>query len=973
MTTRNKLSHVDRHSCRRSKRCPRAFRRAVMAACSLVVFLCATAERATAQMRIEVEAAAGQPFGVGRITVGSGGDFRVNVPRLDPERRGGRIGELARRLATQAGMPRESMTLETAEMSLVEKSGRVFYPVFEKRERPILREFISVPKQVTVFFLFQGDAPLELTVYAPQPQVGRVVPRTDAASYDRLLRAWWRDYSAATDGRNTPQDFSPLVEEYLVDTLSRRLRLDLPEPVANDKGLFQSQFNLLMGTEQARQEVTRTILLADGPPQIASEPIPQELPQPKPEVLNPAETEVEPLALKVPVECFYVRFGSFTNFLWLRHRLEEWGGEVRDILSERGLDYGLNERMQRQLGLRESKLAELLGESVIADVAMIGTDTFLSEGAAIGVMFQARNNLALTADLGQQRVTAVKDTPGAKQEKVTINDRPVSFIYAPDNSLRSYYVFDGEFHLVTTSRAIVESFLATAAGKHESLGGSEEFRLARKHMPLDRNDTVFAYFSPAFFQNLLSPHYQVELKRRLRSAVEIDLVQIARLAATSEQRPHETIEELVAGGFLPGGFGQRADGSRLEVDGANIFDSLRGPRGAFVPVPDVPVDRVTPDELRDYRQFAEKYAAEWGSMDPIVAGIQRQALPKGGLERVVIDVKAAPLSQRHSEMLANWLGPATNKRLAPIEGDLVSFEAVMRGGSFFSGGDHHLFGALRDADPAIALDPSAGLIAQIFTSQLSGLQGYLGAWPDPGFLRMLSGPVQTRPDANGYSRLITGATRRQWDQYTLMSFHPEILARISPQLRFEEVDRPAQIWFRADDLANSQLAPLVNAYGYRQSRQIALGNTRYMNMLVEQLHVPGADALATAEQLLGAELLEPLGGKYELREAASGQKTWISTSLAEHPDAKQPPADYQFPALNWLRGIQLEAVTENGLLALHGEVIMPAETKPTGLSLPGLPLGKPAAGAPQAKPKPKPKAAPPLPVPAKKPAGTRDF
>ena len=59
--------------------------------------------------------------------------------------------------------------------------------------------------------------------------------------------------------------------------------------------------------------------------------------------------------MHVPVECFYVRFGSFPNFLWLRHRLEDWGGEVRDLISERGLNYGVNERMQRQLGLREAR------------------------------------------------------------------------------------------------------------------------------------------------------------------------------------------------------------------------------------------------------------------------------------------------------------------------------------------------------------------------------------------------------------------------------------------------------------------------------------------------------------------------------------------------------------------------------------------------------------------------------------------
>ncbi len=242
--------------------------------------------------------------------------------------------------------------------------------------------------------------------------------------------------------------------------------------------IFKSELSLLAGTEAASKEAARAILVGDAWRQPATISLPSELPSPKPEVLNPARAEVEPLAAHVPVECFYVRFGSFSNFLWMRHRLEEWGGELRDIVSERGLNYNLNQRMERQLGLRQSKLAELFGESVIADVAMIGTDTFLREGAAIGVMFQARNSPALMADFTQQRATAVKETKGAKLETTTIAGRPVSFISTPDNALRSYFASDGDFHLITTSRTIAEWFLQTGAGQHESLGASEDFRRA---------------------------------------------------------------------------------------------------------------------------------------------------------------------------------------------------------------------------------------------------------------------------------------------------------------------------------------------------------------------------------------------------------------------------------------------------------------------------------------------------------------
>lgn len=901
---------------------------------------------AGAQERIQAEAYTGTPFGVGRVTITSGGGFRV---RRIPRPGGGRIANLARRIADQAGKA-DPVHLASAEMGLLEKTNRTFYPVFEKRDRPILSQFISVPTESTIFFLFQGDAPLDLTVYAPDARSGQIVPRSDPAAHARLLRLWWGDYSAAADGRDAPREYPQMVEEYLTDTLARRLQLPLPSRRRGlDLNLLRGELNLLFETETARLELAESILLGNASDQAATVPLPEELPAPQPELLNPpTDVPVEPIAMRVPAECLYVRFGNFPNFLWLRHRLEDWGGELRDVFSERGLDFGLNDRMQSQLGLSQGALAEVLGDKVIADVALIGTDTFMHEGSAIGTLFHAKSNTALSADLTQQRRTAMREAKG-QEEKLEIDGHNVSYISTPDGSVRSYYVVDGDFHLVTTSRTLVEWFLATGDGRHPSLGKSPDFLYTRTTMPLSRDDTVFVYLSPEFFGNLLSAHYQIELQRRLRSAVEIELFPIAQLAARSEGKAGSTIEELVAADLLPAGFGQHPDGSRLVLEDGRLVDSLRGARGSFLPVPDVKIDQVTPDEAEEYSRFKRSYADLWGPMDPLVVAIRREALPEGKLERVVLEVQSAPLSSQHVQTLSGILGEPSDVRLAPVPGDVVAFEAVLAGGGFLGGGagPHRMFGALRNADPQIALDPRAGLIARIVQAQLQGLQGYVGAWPEPGFLNLLSAVGESRPDAGGYSRLLGGLWRRQFDRFTLMSFHPEILEQISPQLKYVKTERPAQVWLRADDLANSTLAPLINAYGYRQSRTIESGNARFLNMLSEQLHVPGDECLATGERILDARFVAPLGGGYELRKFEGGAQNWVATALVDRPD-ESPPDDYQFPALRWLRGAEVELLLQKGpqpSLAVHGEFIMPVEHEASpGFKLPSLPfLSKPKA------------------------------
>ncbi len=931
---------------------------------------------ANAQVQLEVEAFTGTPFGVGRLTLRSGGEFRINRP---PRAGRGRIADLARRLAAQAGAG-NPVDLQSSEMAILERDGRLFYPVFAKRERPILQQFVSVPSESTAYFLFTGNAPLQLTLHTPDATNAGVTPRVDPAGHARLLGEWWREYSSVAGGASAPAGYPAMVEQYLVDTLARRMRLEVPQPPeAKQLNLLRGELSLLAGTEATRLDMARQVLLS-GMTAAATVPLPEELPAPQPELLTPPlDVPVEALAGRVPVECFYVRFGNFPNFLWLRHRTEDWGGELRDVVSERGLDYGLNARMQKIMGLREGKLAEVFGDKVIGDVALIGTDMFVNEGAAIGTLFQAKSSLALSNDLMQQRRASMRETPGATEEKLTIAGRAVSKITSPDGAIRSYYVADDDFHLVTTSQQIVEWFIATADGQHPSLASSNAFRATRTRLPLARNDTVFVYLSPEFFENLLSAHSHIEMQRRLRSDVEMELVPIAQLAAQAEGRPGATIEELIASDMLPAGFSQRADGSRLELRDGKLVDSLRGARGSFLPVPDVKIENVTPAEAAEYEEFQQYYVNEWGRMEPVALAIRREELPEGKLERVIVDALAAPLAPKHVAMLSNWLGEPTTRSLTGIAGDVVSFQAVLQGGGLLGGppGEYMLFGALRNADPAIALSENTGILGRIVQMQLQGVQSYVGAWPHPGMLSIISSALNSAPDPAGFSRSPTGLWRRQLGDFTLLSFHPEILDGISPGLQFVEAERPAQVRIRAEDLANSTLAPLINAYGYKQSRAITAGNARFMNMLVEQLHVAPADAMSTGERLLGAKFVSPLGGEYKLEGTDGGPHSWVATALADNP-AGSPPADYQFRALNWLRGVEMELLLEKSPspeLSFHGEFIMPVEARAPAFELPKLPFGLPKAAPPPAKADTKPPAEKlPTPAPEKpRPSNPREL
>lgn len=869
----------------------------------------------SAEARGGVEAIAGEPFGVGRMV--------VEIPK--------------------DALP-EPLDIEG--LGLTEKDGRVLFPVFStpilgalakevlegtplltggpvRREvRGFLNELLSRPPHTTIYFLFRGAEPLELTLQTRVPRSFTVKPtKADPAAHGRLLQTWWSEYTAPAHLLQKKPDYPPLVENYLKSTLARRMNLRLPkkeqtesprELVIKELGLLLGSESILIAMEQDRLLGLHNLALsADQPLPAAIAPPPLEVPEPA------AKVEVEPLALRVPPECFYVRFGSFSNFLWLQDTLTTWGGDLQNLLAVRGLDYGMKQHMEKQLVLQTTVLGRMLGDAVIADVAIIGNDTFFREGAAYGILFQARDNATLAADIARQRAARVQ-AGGVSEAKIKIGEQVVSYLSAPDGSVRSYYAAVGDYHFVGTSKALMRRFLETAAGG-KGLGATREFRHARTIMPLDRKDAVWVYLSDGFFRNLTSPHYRIEMVRRLQAQADIEVVQLAALAAATEGKAGGSIEKLVAGGLLPPDFGPRPDGSRAVLKGGDVYDSLRGWRGSLLPVPDMPVTAATKAEITEYGKFAEFYAENWGRMDPTIIGLRRQALP-GNREQVTVDLLMNPLQPKHYELLSQLAGPAQKTQLAPIAGDIARLDFVMP--------DQRIFAGLRDV--ALPLDLSGGKLE--LTGRLRDiLVGYIGTTGPLGVLAVLNQPIILPPDARGNPGLRLGPLWQKKGEFSVFSLQPEVLKTVVPQLRFEQASQPAQLRVWIGDVAQAKIMPLANNIGYVRTRDTSLGNLRLLHDLDQQLHVPPRTCKEAAEFLTAAKLVCPLGGEYVYHESPGETGHWTTTALMGVGERKRlldrAPDGYQAPPLNWFRGLSLDATMTQKVLSARAEVIMQLPAK----------------------------------------------
>ena len=847
---------------------------------------------------IEAEAYLGQPFGVGRVTV-----------------------------AVSSAGP--AAPLEDERFTVSSPDGRVLYPAIkEEPARRLLRRLLDIqaPRNVTIYFLFRGDQPFDLETFAPNEQRIHVTPRMNPQSHQALLNEWWQQYATRWKNLRANPQFPPVVENFLAANLSRRLGKTLPEQtgglftgLAPKKTVWDEVFNSESHQLTLDQQILETTPAATGEPLPLPAPLPWfALPEPDSDLSG---VDVEPMALHVPVECFYLRFGNFTNYLWFRDLNKKWQGDLGNMLLRRGIDRASTKRLEQQLSLRENALAAFLGPQVIADVAIIGLDPYMPQGAAVGILFQAKANPLLANDLTSQRRAALKAYPDASETTVKIADRDVSLVATPGGEVRSYYIQDGDFHLVATSERLVQRFLLAGQGEG-SLAASSGFLGIRKQLPVGRNDSMFAYISPEFFKQLTSPAIWIESQRRARSAREAKLLELAQLEAKAEEVDAITVEQLIATGLLPAGFGQRSDGSQLVVLGKTASDSLRGRPGLFLPVEEVEVTSVTAAEAAAYRNFAERFRQEIGQLPPIGVAIQRRPMADGAGETLAAEILATPLNDVKLGRLPTAFGPPSSERLAPIAGNVISAEAVLDSPLPFGaneGEPNHIFLGIRDfRTPLVVNDGS--VVPGAAPAEL--IRMYVGAWPKPGILRLFMGDSLAQGEQPVPGVQSTWQAKRE--DFLLISFKPDLVREVLPQLQMVPVKSPAQLWIDVADLSDKQLAAAVNAFGYMRARETSVAASRLMNTLANQLNVPRAECQSVAESLMDGKFNCPLGGKYELVEVAGGKPMWTSSAVQTQNRfmLTAAPDDFQFPLLSWFKGLRAEASLDNEAIHAHIEIDM---------------------------------------------------
>ncbi len=828
-------------------------------------------------------------------------------------------------------------------------SGRVFYPVAEEVEvdivppsqRPVpqpgngrllgrlgnlIRELTDsdAPKtQIVarrVSFLFTGDTPFRIRLADADQTIGeyQLAPRQDRPAYGQILSRWWTAYAEHAENQISDGDYPPWVEHYLVAMLSGRTGNGLPEWYVDQQDgtdPLLATLKYLAGAEGVMEDVFR--LTAAGlndslNPNPSATPVTAGSPLPEgPRWAPPAElpvddsADIEPIASRIPPECFYIRFGKFENYLWFLDLSQEYGGDIGRMITLRGVEGNSTKRFENQLSLQINQLTRMLGPTVIEDQAVIGRDLFTEDGATMGVLMKSSNAFLLRSSLVNDRSTRANNDPQVTLKDITIDGHRVSFLSSPDNAVRSFLVEDDGYFLITNSRTLVQRFLEVG-GDGRSLAATPAFQLSRSLVPTSREDTIFAYFSPQMLQGLVSPQYMIELRRRLTADSDITLVHLARLAAAAEgiqavgDQPLG-VERLIEEGFLPVSFGNRPDGSGVVAVGDEVVDTLRGARGTFLPIADVKLRGVTQQEFDWYGGIAEEYSERFPQMDPIIVALRREAIAgQKDLENISIHAEIAPLVPEKYGTWAKQLGPPTRVSMRFAPDDIVALQAHVASETL--GPPTHLFAGIKDSFPPEPED-FQGILGTY--RSLRQLPGYLGAWPQPGALdRLPLGLGRGRPVGPGMSRLIGGLYRYTGGGFSVLSFQPEVLNATLPFLEATEVDDAATVRGQIGSLLGSKLEGWVNDQLYQRAARSSVAGAEFLDSLRQQLHVPPNEALSTAAKILGSALQCSLGGEYVFD---TDERRWVSTAWDGGEPLPVPPENYVAPLLLWFRGGEFTA------------------------------------------------------------------
>lgn len=809
-----------------------------------------------------------------------------------------------------------------------------------------------------LYFIFHNGFPKTIDLYVSGQLVRQGISVVEGldVGYERSVARWWSLFCQQSCDL-APKELAETNRDLLA-SVGQLLDRDPEYPFMREDNAgsqLEQEFERTLGMLLGFESVRLAMMTDESDAQVDDLPARLQLPRSLAVAeLNLPQSSLRdtpqlPITNLVPQDCYFVRCQSLENYLWLRGLLVDWGGSLNELVSSSVVATDVRGRLERQLALSAETLWAAGVDSMLEDMAVIGSDVLFPQGAGVGVLFQARPGHAVKL---ANVIQSAREIAAVRPQQLKIVGVEVSLLATADNQVRSYYVRLGDFILLTNSLHIARSVIHARTAQ-TSLGNLAEFQYAMSTNPNSENAKILFYLSDPFFRRLASAAFRIELGRR--RAAEIDCRRIEIAALIAEATGHQVTDKasLLKTSVLPNGFGRRSDGSFVEIRNGEAYDSLRGKPGTFVPVVDVEVKNCNASELTAYSMFSAKYRQEWRVMDPVLASLDAVPL-NANQERLKLSVHITPYARQEYAFLTQFLGAPTRTYLSVGTDELMGVSASLQQHGQTYGA--HL--GLLDSDLEFEIkrgkvivdgkssqnifvnDSSFAVVTPSDTQGLLTLNGLMKSLqnrrpievpaptPTPvvqwghssrqlnpfSIFRSALYPEELLLRASitaieGVAKASAMAGISQDERWAIYATDQQLHSRVRTNLVVRESAQPAEIHAVVKDVRTSAISPYLQAFTFCDARHESAKLAAWLNHWTVGLKTDPNGFRQTIEQASGGELVCPVGGQWLLQNENSRLTgTWTSSSWAESSLSKvsRVPEDYQFAFLDWFRGLELQ-------------------------------------------------------------------
>ncbi|NND97099.1 MAG: hypothetical protein HKN47_07210 [Pirellulaceae bacterium] len=371
--------------------------------------------------------------------------------------------------------------------------------------------------------------------------------------------------------------------------------------------------------------------------------------------LSKKPTPLDPLAKLVPHNQYAVFVPSFEMLATIVDRGNELARPLVHWFEPQSRVTNVLGLYQTQLGLPLNALTRQVGDVMIGEVAVTGSDPYFRTGTDIAVLMRTEQPALL-----YQAITAQVAAQAVHHQNVSHVDHKVDgHVFTqwsnPTRHLSSFVAVEGNAVIVSNSLHQMMQVLKCADEEVKTMHELDEYKFFRQRYPRgSENAAALVVVTDAAIRRWCGPQWRISASRRTRAR--------ATIAEATMQHADELLEKTIQSDTVFHSDSQMPNAGTLTLTPSGVYSPQYGTLDFQTPIAEMKLWKATTQEVALYTTWRNRYERRWRRVfDPIAVEIKLQD------NQLAADLTVIPLVvQSEYQRYMQIVGQA---RLKPTAGD----------------------------------------------------------------------------------------------------------------------------------------------------------------------------------------------------------------------------------------------------------------------------------------------------------------